>query len=110
MLSLEDAHWRLSALPAQLAGCGERGVLKVGAPADIVVYDFDKLSLPPAEIAHDLPGGEWRRIQRAHGYRYILINGVVTIENDTQTNQYPGELLRHGTARRTQRRRRAAAA
>jgi len=98
-LSLEDAHWRLSALPAQLAGCGDRGTLKVGAPADIIVYDFDNLTILPAEIAHDLPGGEWRRIQRASGYRYILINGQVTIENDAQTNVFSGQLLRHGVAR-----------
>jgi N-acyl-D-amino-acid deacylase len=40
MLSLEDAHWRLSALPAALAGFNDRGVLRVGAPADIVVYHY----------------------------------------------------------------------
>ncbi len=97
-LSLEDAHWRLSSLPAQLAGCPERGTLRVGSPADIIVYDFENLEILPAEIAHDLPGGEWRRIQRAKGYRYVLINGVVTIENDQQTNVYPGSLLRFGVA------------
>ena len=52
-----------------------------------------------AEIAHDLPGGEWRRIQRASGYRYILVNGQVTIENDLETHTYSGELLRFGSAR-----------
>jgi N-acyl-D-aspartate/D-glutamate deacylase len=99
-LSLEDAHWRLSALPAQLAGCEDRGTLRVGQPADIVVYDYENLEILPPEIAHDLPGGEWRRVQRARGYRYVLINGVVTIEDDAQTNVYPGSLLRHGSGRR----------
>jgi N-acyl-D-amino-acid deacylase len=99
MLSLEDAHWRLSALPAQLAGCNDRGTLTVGSPADLIVYDYENLAILPAEVVHDLPGGEWRRIQRAKGYRYILINGVVTIENDAQTNVYPGELLRHGVSK-----------
>jgi N-acyl-D-aspartate/D-glutamate deacylase len=99
-LSLEDAHWRLSALPAMLAGCPERGVLSVGAPADIIVYDYENLAILPPEVVPDLPGGEWRRIQRASGYRYVLINGVVTIESDIQTNVYPGELLRHGVATR----------
>ncbi|NQV20955.1 MAG: amidohydrolase family protein [Rhodospirillales bacterium] len=96
MLSLEDAHWRLSALPAQLAGFTERGVLKKGAPADVVVYDLENLEILPAEVVHDLPGNEWRRVQRAKGYRYILVNGEVTIENDEQTNTYSGRLLRHG--------------
>jgi len=96
MLSLEEAHWRLSALPAQLAGFADRGVIKLGAPADLVVYDFERLEILPAEIVHDLPGNEWRRIQRAKGYRYILVNGEVTMENDEQTHRHSGQLLRHG--------------
>ncbi|HST75757.1 MAG TPA: amidohydrolase family protein [Acetobacteraceae bacterium] len=99
MLSLEEAHWRLSALPATLAGFENRGVLRPGAPADIVVYDYDKLSVLPSEIVHDLPGGEWRRVQRARGYRYILVNGAVTIEDDRETNVFSGRLLRHGGGR-----------
>jgi N-acyl-D-aspartate/D-glutamate deacylase len=96
MLSLEDAHWRLSALPAMVAGFRNRGVLTIGAPADVIVYDYDKLEVLPAEIVHDLPGGEWRRIQRASGYRYVIVNGQVTIEDDRETNTYSGRLLRHG--------------
>jgi len=68
MLSLEDAHWRLSALPAMCAGFSGRGVLREGAPADVVIYDFDKLAMRPIEIAHDFPGGEWRRVRKADGY------------------------------------------
>jgi len=101
MISLEEAHWRLSALPAQVAGFEGRGVLRKGAPADIVVYDFDRLGVLPDEIVHDLPGGEWRRIQRAQGYRYVLVNGEVTIRDDQQTGTYSGMLLRHGTGKRT---------
>ena len=78
----------VSALPAEVAGFRGRGVLKKGAPADIVVYDFDGLRVLPDEIAHDLPGGEWRRIQRAQGYKYVLVNGEVTIRND-QPDQHP---------------------
>jgi N-acyl-D-amino-acid deacylase len=96
MISLEEAHWRLSALPAELAGFRGRGQLKVGAPADIVVYDFDGLRVLPDEIVHDLPGGEWRRIQRSEGYKYILVNGEVTMRDGQPTNNHSGKLLRHG--------------
>ena len=99
MLSLEEAHWRLSALPAMVAGFEERGVLKRGAPADILVYDYDNLEVLPAEIVHDLPGKEWRRIQRAKGYRYIIVNGEITIDDDQETNTYSGKLLRFGGPR-----------
>ncbi len=96
LLSLEEAHWRLSALPASLAGFRDRGTIRVGGPADIVVYDFERLGARPSEVAHDLPGGEWRRIQRADGYRWVLVNGEVTIEDDKETAAHSGRLLRHG--------------
>ncbi|TML10844.1 MAG: hypothetical protein E6G39_15505 [Actinobacteria bacterium] len=92
----EEAHWRLSTLPAMCAGFRDRGTLVVGAPADIIVYDYDGLTITDTEVVHDLPGGDWRRVQRAHGYRYVLVNGVVTIENDTQTGAPSGQLLRFG--------------
>ena len=72
-----------------LAGFRDRGVLRSGAPADIVVYDFDHLAVLDDEIVHDLPGGEWRRIQRARGYRWVLVNGEVTIGDDQQTGTFP---------------------
>jgi len=98
MLGLEEAHWRLSALPALCAGFRDRGFLREGAPADVVVYDYEKLHVRPMEIAHDLPGGEWRRVRKAEGFRSIMVNGQVTIENDRETGAHPGRLLRHGAA------------
>ena len=100
LLSLEEAHWRLSALPAMVAGFENRGVLKRGAPADVVIYDYHNLEVLPAEIAHDLPGGEWRRIQKAKGYRYVLVNGQITIEDDEETHTHSGQLLRSGGIQR----------
>jgi N-acyl-D-aspartate/D-glutamate deacylase len=100
MISLEDAHWRLSALPAQFAGFADRGTLQKGAPADIIVYDYDNLAVLKDEIVHDLPGGEWRRVQRASGYSYVLVNGEVTIRDDQQTQTFSGQLLRHGNGKR----------
>ncbi len=96
LLSLEDIHWRLSALPARCAGFENRGTLVRGAPADIVVYDYERLHCLPEEVAHDLPAGEWRRIQRAEGYEYVLVNGEVTVEHDEFTGATPGRLLRFG--------------
>ena len=96
ILSLEEAHWKLSAMPARCAGFLNRGTLQEGAAADVVVYDYERLKVLPMEVAHDQPGGEWRRVQRAEGYRYVLVNGEVTIENDQPTGATSGRLLRHG--------------
>jgi N-acyl-D-amino-acid deacylase len=98
MMSLEDAHWRLSALPAYCAGFRDRGTLREGAPADVVIYDYEKLRVRPMEIARDLPGGEWRRVRKADGYRWIIVNGEVTMEQGVETGVAPGRLLRHGAA------------
>ncbi len=95
-LTYEEAHRKLSALPAQLAGFQDRGVVRNGSPADIVIYDPENLKVLPMEVVHDLPGGEWRRIQKASGYQNVIINGEITIENDQQTNTYSGKLLRNG--------------
>lgn len=96
-LTLEQAHYRLSYLPAQAAGFLDRGFLREGAPADIVIYDFERLRRVPEvdyEVAYDFPAHEWRRIQRAEGYRYILVNGVVTFQDGVCTHATPGKLLR----------------
>jgi N-acyl-D-aspartate/D-glutamate deacylase len=98
LMSLEDAHWRLSAYPAQAAGFRDRGVLREGSAADIVAYDYELLELQPTEIAHDFPGGAWRRTQKADGYRWVVVNGEVTFEDGHCTNATPGTVLRHGCA------------
>jgi N-acyl-D-aspartate/D-glutamate deacylase len=98
IISLEEAHWRLSALPAHCAGFTDRGTLKIGAPADIVVYNLEELGMTETEVAHDFPGGEWRRIQRATGYRTILVNGEQTFIDGKETGAVPGVLLRGGAA------------
>ncbi len=97
-VSLEEAHYRLSALPAKMAGFRDRGMLKAGMPADIVVYDLENLSSTPPEVAFDFPASEWRRIQKAEGYRWIFVNGEATFIDGECTNKTPGRLLRHGTA------------
>jgi hypothetical protein len=46
-----------------------------------MVYDLNELGAGPVEILNDLPAGEWRRVQRAHGYRWIMVNGKVVFED-----------------------------
>ncbi|MBV1932395.1 MAG: amidohydrolase family protein [Porticoccaceae bacterium] len=96
--TLEEAHYRLAAMPAKAAGFNDRGTLEVGRAADIVVYDYENLKLLPTEIAHDLPGDEWRYVQKADGYRYIIVNGEPIYIDGECTGATPGKLLRHGNA------------
>jgi N-acyl-D-aspartate/D-glutamate deacylase len=98
ILSLEEAHFRLSGLMAWAAGFKDRGTLREGMAADIVIYDINTVQSLPTEIAYDLPANEWRRVQKAEGYRHILVNGVETFQDGNCTGATPGALLRNGRA------------
>ena len=96
VMDLEQAHWRLSTLPANLVGFKDRGWLREGAAADIVIYDLEELKILPKERLDDQPAGAWRRVQRAEGYRWIMVNGGVTFADGVCTGATPGQLLRSG--------------
>ncbi|MEZ5410280.1 MAG: amidohydrolase family protein [Acidimicrobiales bacterium] len=100
-VTLEEAHYRMSSLAAHAAGFKDRGTIREGSAADIVIYKMEELDVEPnwvGEVVHDLPGGEWRRVQHAKGYHHILVNGVETFNNGECTGETPGRLLRHGHA------------
>ncbi len=94
IMSLEEAHWRLSAMLGWAIGIRDRGWLREGMPADIVVYNLEELAVRPMETVHDLPDGDWRRVQKADGYHYLLVNGDVTFEHGECTGVLPGRMLR----------------
>lgn len=93
-LSLEDAHYKLSSLPARIVGLESNiGALVVGAPADIVVYDLAKLSITEPQKLYDFPANEWRIADRGIGYRWVLVNGEITIEDDRAGRKCPGRIV-----------------
>ncbi len=64
----------------------DRGVLKAGMWADIVVFDPDTIR----DIAtFDNPN------QLSEGMRYVLVNGVPVVDDGKMTNALPGKVLRH---------------
>jgi dihydroorotase/N-acyl-D-amino-acid deacylase len=84
-LSLEDAIRKFSALPAQRMRFTDRGVLKQGMWADIVVFDPNTI--------HDTATFE-KPNQLSIGMQYVLVNGVPVIKNGAITNALPGKVLR----------------
>jgi N-acyl-D-amino-acid deacylase len=84
-LTLEDAIRKFSALPAQRMRFTDRGVLKAGMWADVVVFD-------PATI-RDLATFE-NPNQLSQGMEYVLVNGVAVIEQGKMTGARPGKVLR----------------
>jgi N-acyl-D-aspartate/D-glutamate deacylase len=96
LMSLEEAHWRLSFVPAWIIGLHDRGWLREGMAADLIIYDLERLRIEPTEPAmvHDLPGGEGRLVQRAVGIDYTIVNGQVTFAGQVCTGVRPGIVLR----------------
>jgi N-acyl-D-amino-acid deacylase len=93
-IELATAINRLTARPADVLGLRDRGRIRAGLAADLVVIDLDRLGLAPLTVSHDLPGDAPRLFQGAHGYRAIAVNGVVTLEDGEPTGRAPGQLMR----------------
>ena len=95
-LTLEQAVWRLTGMPAQVHGLRDRGVLRVGAKADVVVFDRERLAAGQAYLTRDFPAQTERYVIDAEGYVLTLVNGVPILEQGKPTGALPGEVLRGG--------------
>jgi len=84
-LRLEEAIRKFSALPAQRMRFSDRGVIKAGMWADLVVFD--------PETVRDLATFE-NPNQLSEGMKYVLVNGVPVIDNGKMTSALPGKVLR----------------
>jgi N-acyl-D-amino-acid deacylase len=84
-LRLEEAIRKFTALPAQRMRLTDRGVLKAGLWADVVVFD--------PEAVRDLATFE-KPNQLSEGMQYVLVNGVPVIEGGKATSALPGKVLR----------------
>lgn len=94
IMSLEEAIRKLTFIPASLFGLFDRGLLRPGMAADLMVFDPDTIGpLEPGE-AHDLPAGAKRRKQLAQGIDFTVVNGHVLIERGEHTGVYPGRVAR----------------
>ncbi len=85
-LTLEDAIRKFSALPAQRMRFGDRGVLKTGMWADVVVFDPDTIR----DVATFAEPN-----QLSEGMQYVLVNGVPVVDEGKATNALPGKVVRH---------------
>jgi len=83
-VTLEDAIRKFSALPAQRMRFADRGVLKAGMWADVVIFDPDTIR----DVAtFENPN------QLSEGMRFVLVNGVPVVDEGKMTNALPGKVL-----------------
>ncbi|KDN79087.1 aminoacylase [Streptomyces olindensis] len=96
LVRLEQAVRMLTDDPARLFGLRERGQVREGWHADLVLFDPVRIDAGPATLVHDLPGDSPRLDSRALGVRAVWVNGVETIRDDVVTGAVPGRVLRSG--------------
>jgi N-acyl-D-amino-acid deacylase len=86
VLSLEEAIRRMTSLPAMKFELKDRGLLKEGLAADIVVFDEKEVKdLSTYENSH----------QYSTGFKYVFVNGQLTLEGDKHTGAKNGIVIRH---------------
>lgn len=96
LTTVENAVKMMTSDPASLFGIRDRGVLREGAFADIVVIDPATVDAGPARLAHDLPADSPRLVSDAHGVKRVLCNGQPIVVEGKPTGSVPGTVLRSG--------------
>jgi N-acyl-D-aspartate/D-glutamate deacylase len=93
-LSLEAAIKMITYDTATFWGFHDRGLVREGMAADLVVFDPDTVQPRMPEVVHDLPAGAKRLKQTADGISHTVVAGEVLLENNEHTGATPGRLLR----------------
>ena len=96
LMGLEQAIHQLTEVPANMVGLRDRGVLKAGLKADIVVFDAATIASGPTHTRFDLPGGAGRLYADAIGVHHVVVNGMEIVRGGELTGERPGTVLRSG--------------
>lgn len=96
VLPWERAIARITGELASLYRLRDRGVLRAGAHADVVVFDPETIGSTPGKWRTDLPGGAGRLYADATGIAHVFVNGVEVVHGQALTGAQPGGVLRAG--------------
>jgi N-acyl-D-aspartate/D-glutamate deacylase len=97
--TLEEGIRQITQVPAALLGFSDRGTLKVGGWADIMVFDAETIAPWRKEFAHTLPGGVGRWQALGKGVAATIVNGVPIVLNGELTGALPGHVVSPGQER-----------
>jgi N-acyl-D-aspartate/D-glutamate deacylase len=98
--TIEQAVRMLTLVPATYWGFHDRGLIREGMAADVVVFDPDTIMAEMPEVVDDLPAGARRLVQRTRGIAATVVNGEILLRDGKHTGALPGQLLRGPLARR----------
>jgi N-acyl-D-aspartate/D-glutamate deacylase len=94
--TIEEVVHQLTQKPAQLVGLRDRGVLRPGAHADIVIFDEDKIGRGAVYTRGDMPAGGTRLYADAEGIRRVIVNGREVIRDNQYLGVPAGAIIRPG--------------
>ena len=92
--TLEQAVRKMTHDIAQAFELKDRGLMKEGYKADLVLFEAGRVRPRLPKIETDLPGGARRLVQKADGIRATIVNGAITMENGESTGNFAGEVLK----------------
>ena len=95
VMPLEEAIRKLTFMVASVFGLYDRGLIRPGMAADLVLFDPQTVRECEPEMVNDLPGGEKRLIQRAIGVKTTMVNGAILVQDGEHTGAFPGRVLRN---------------
>lgn len=92
--TIEQAVRKMTHDNAQAFELKDRGLVREGYHADLVLFEADRVRPQLPKIETDLPGGARRLVQKAEGIRATIVNGAVTLENGESTGEFAGQVLK----------------
>ena len=92
--TLEEAVRMLTFDNASAWELPDRGLVRTGYAADLVVFDEQRIRPRLPTVEEDLPGGARRLVQKADGIAATIVNGAVAFENGEATGNYAGRVLK----------------
>ena len=93
-MTLEEGIKQITYNTATMWGLHDRGLLREGMAADLVVFDADTIGARMPDVVHDLPAGAKRLKQTADGILNTVVNGEILLTNNEHSGAVPGQLLR----------------
>ena len=96
LISMETAVKLMTSDPAALFGLKDRGVLRIGAIADVVVFDPATVGSQEPRLVTDLPGNSARLTADSVGMNHVFVNGVAILRDGVATGATPGTVLKSG--------------
>jgi N-acyl-D-aspartate/D-glutamate deacylase len=97
LMGVEEAVHLITQAPAEFYGLRERGVLREGWKADVVVFDPATVGSEQVQMRYDLPGDAGRLVAGAVGIEHVLVNGAAIVDHGALTAARTGALLRAGS-------------